>query len=347
MTQNYKKYMRRCIDLARNGKGRAAPNPMVGSVIVHNNEIIGEGYHEYFGGPHAEVNAINSVVNKNLLSKSTLYVNLEPCSHTGKTPPCSDLIVENKLKEVVIGSIDPNSLVAGKGIAKLESAGIKVVSDILLDECNDLNKRFFTFHREKRPYIILKWAESNDGYLDIDRIAGTAIGPNWISNTLSRMLVHKWRSVETGIMVGTNTVFYDDPGLNTRLWPGNSPTRVILDREGRINKDAKVFDGRVPTLVFTGLKKPNEINLKYIQIDFSSDILPQVLKSLYELEISSLMVEGGKELLQSFINSGLWDEARVFKGQTNFKSGIPAPQLNASSKSLKQILDDSLIIYTK
>ncbi len=339
--------MQRCIDLARNGKGRVAPNPMVGSIIVYNDEIIGEGYHEYFGGPHAEVNAINSVANKELLSESTLYVNLEPCSHTGKTPPCSNLIVENKLKEVVIGSIDPNSLVAGKGIEKLESAGIKVVTGLLLDECNELNKRFFTFHREKRPFIILKWAQSKDGYLDINRNAGTPIGPNWISNSLSRMLVHKWRSVETGIMVGTNTVVYDNPGLDTRLWPGKSPTRIIIDRQSRVATDAKVFDGSVLTIVFTEKEKEDSDNLKYVVVDFSKDILPQVLRHLYDCEISSLMVEGGKELLQSFINSGLWDEARVFKGQTNFESGILAPELLASSRSTKKILDDRLIIYSK
>lgn len=347
MTQNYKKFMHRCIDLARNGKGRVAPNPMVGSLIVHNDKIIGEGYHEYFGGPHAEVNAINSVKNKSLLPESTLYVTLEPCSHTGKTPPCSELIVKHDLKEVIIGTVDPNSLVAGKGISKLQAAGIKVVTDILSDECNDLNKRFFTFHREKRPFIILKWAQSNDGFLDINRLAGTPIGPNWISNPLSQMLVHKWRSVEKGIMVGTNTVFYDNPGLNTRLWPGNSPTRIILDRQGRLNKDVKVFDRSVPTIVFTAEEQTNERNLEYIRIDYSKDALPQVLHHLYEIEITSVLVEGGRELLQSFINLELWDEARVFKGHANFKSGISAPQLNASYKSFIEILDDNLIIYTR
>lgn len=338
--------MRRCIDLARNGKGRVSPNPMVGSIVVHNDLIIGEGYHQVYGGPHAEVNAINSVKNKDLLSESTLYVNLEPCSHTGKTPPCSDLIVKHKIKAVVIGSVDPNSLVAGKGIEKLRTAGIHVTNNILVDECAELNKRFFTFHKEKRPFIILKWAQSRDGYIDIKRTAGTPIGPNWISNPLSRMLVHKWRAVEKGIMVGTDTVVYDNPGLDTRYWPGNSPLRIIMDRQGRIPSDSKVFNGKVQTLVFCEEIPPDKENISHVKIDFNKNVLEQVLTHLYKENIQSILVEGGAKLLQSFINSNLWDEARVFKGQNDFKDGIPAPELNASTKSFKQILDDSLIIYS-
>lgn len=344
--QSYNKYMHRCIDLARNGKGRVAPNPMVGSVIVHNENIIGEGYHMQYGGPHAEVNAINSVRNKTHLPESTLYVNLEPCSHTGKTPPCSDLIIENKIKKVVIGIIDPNSLVAGKGVEKLRKAGIEVKVGMLESECYELNKRFFTFHKLKRPYIILKWAQSRDGFLDIIRNAGTPIGPNWISNPISQILVHKWRSMEQAIMVGTNSIIYDNPGLNTRLWPGSSPLRITFDREGRINSSAKIFDKSTPTLVFTTKKFKNSVNLEFVQIDFKNHDLKPILDNLYKRDIQSLIVEGGEQLLQSFIKQQLWDEARIFKGDKDFKNGIRAPYLHANYKSFKKILDDSLVIYT-
>jgi len=344
--QSYNKYMHRCIDLARNGKGRVAPNPMVGSVIVHNNNIIGEGYHKNYGGPHAEVNAIRSVHDKSLLPESTMYVSLEPCSHIGKTPPCSDLIIEEKIKKVVIGTIDPNSLVAGKGIEKLKKAGIEVVVNILEQECYQLNKRFFTFHKLKRPYIILKWAQSRDGFLDTIREAGTPIGPNWISNPISQILVHKWRSVEQAIMVGTNTVIYDNPRLNTRLWPGPSPLRIIVDREGKIKNDANVLDGSIPTIVFTTQRFKDSKNLEFIQIDKLNHDLNPILNHLYKRDIQSLIVEGGEQLLQSFIQQKLWDEARIFKGNKDFKNGIKAPDLHATYKSFKNILDDSLVIYT-
>lgn len=337
--------MHRCIDLARNGKGMVAPNPMVGSVIVHNGDIIGEGYHMQYGGPHAEVNAINSVDNKTLLPESTLYVSLEPCSHMGKTPPCSDLILNKKIKKVVIGTVDPNSLVAGRGIEKLRKAGVDVVVGVLEEECFELNKRFFTYHKLKRPYIILKWAQSRDGYLDINRQAGTPIGPNWISNPISRILVHKWRSVEQAIMVGTNTVIFDDPGLDTRFWPGNSPIRVILDRELRIQNSARVLDGKVPTMIFTEKELASFGNLEYIPIEFDANTLSSVLDELYARDIQSLLVEGGEKLLQSFIKKNLWDEARIFKGNKDFKDGIKAPSLHANYKSFKSIMDDSLVIY--
>ncbi|MBN1115566.1 MAG: bifunctional diaminohydroxyphosphoribosylaminopyrimidine deaminase/5-amino-6-(5-phosphoribosylamino)uracil reductase RibD [Bacteroidales bacterium] len=342
--QNYIKYMHRCIDLARNGKGMVAPNPMVGSVIVHNNKIIGEGYHRVFGGPHAEVNAINSVKETQLLPESTLYVNLEPCSHMGKTPPCSDLIIEKGLKKLVIGTTDPNSIVAGKGIEKLKNAGLEVVLGVLEEECFELNKRFFTFHAKKRPYIILKWAQSRDGYIDIDRTPGTPIGPNWISNPISRTLVHKWRSVENAIMVGTNSVVYDNPGLDTRYWPGKSPLRITVDRKARIPENAKLFNGETDTLVFTEKHIQNKPKLTYIRLNFDEPILDAVLEELYTREILSLMVEGGRKLLQSFINNGLWDEARIFMGNKDFKNGIKAPEIHANSKSFKQILNDSLVI---
>jgi diaminohydroxyphosphoribosylaminopyrimidine deaminase / 5-amino-6-(5-phosphoribosylamino)uracil reductase len=347
MLQSYEKYMQRCIDLARNGKGSVAPNPMVGSVIVYEDKIIGEGYHRHFGGPHAEVNAINSVKNPGLLKESTLFVTLEPCSHTGKTPPCSDLIISKKIKKIVIGSIDPNSVVAGKGIERLRNAEAEVITGIMEDECRELNKRFFTFHLHKRPYIILKWAQSQDGFIDILRQPSTPIGPNWISNPISRMLVHKWRAVEQAIMAGTNTVIYDNPRLNTRYWPGSSPVRIILDRQGRIPTNACVFDGSVKTLVFTEKNKNSKSNLDFIQIDFTEEILLQVLNYLYEQNIQSLLVEGGKKLIQSFIDKGLWDEARVFQGHIPFIDGVKAPQIKALVKSTKTILNDTLIIYSK
>jgi diaminohydroxyphosphoribosylaminopyrimidine deaminase/5-amino-6-(5-phosphoribosylamino)uracil reductase len=343
--QNYNKYMHRCIDLARNGKGMVAPNPMVGCVIVHQGNIIGEGYHEVYGEPHAEVNAIHSVQDKSLLSRSTLYVSLEPCSHMGKTPPCSDLIIRNQIKKVIIGITDPNSLVAGRGIEKLRKAGIDVELGVLKKECFELNKRFFTFHKQKRPYIILKWAESQDGFLDIKRDAGTPIGPNWISNPISRMLVHKWRSVEQAIIVGTNTVIYDNPKLDTRLWPGKSPLRVILDKKNRIGPSSHVFDDKIPTLVFSKREPVSKNNTEYIHFEDDTDDLMLVLNNLYERNIQSLIVEGGQRLLKSFIHQNLWDEARVFKGSKDFKEGIPAPSIHATFRANKRILNDTLIIY--
>jgi diaminohydroxyphosphoribosylaminopyrimidine deaminase / 5-amino-6-(5-phosphoribosylamino)uracil reductase len=345
MEQNYKKYMQRCIDLAQNGRGSVAPNPMVGAVVLHNGEVIGEGYHKFFGGAHAEVNAIRTVINQELLPQCTLFVSLEPCSHKGKTPPCSDLIIEKRIKKVVVGTVDPNSLVAGKGIEKLRNAGIEVVENVLEKECFEFNKRFFTFHKLKRPYLILKWAESKDGYIDIVRQAGTPIGPNWISNQVSRMLVHKWRSEEQSIMVGTNTVAQDNPSLNTRLWPGKSPVRIVLDRNGRLSNECQVFDQNISTLVFTETIQPSKENLEYITIQFTNDLLQQIVNELFAREIQSVIIEGGTMLLQSFIDENLWDEARVFKGTKNFINGIKAPQLNCADFKTTRIFKDTLFHY--
>jgi diaminohydroxyphosphoribosylaminopyrimidine deaminase/5-amino-6-(5-phosphoribosylamino)uracil reductase len=345
MVQIYEKYMQRCIDLARNGKGRVAPNPLVGSVIVYNDKIIGEGYHQVFGGAHAEVNAIRSVADKSILPQSTLFVNLEPCAHSGKTPPCSDLIVSEKIKKVVIGTVDPNPMVAGRGIQRLHSAGIDVVENILKEECCELNKRFFTFHQHHRPFIILKWAQSNDGYIDIVRSPGTPIGPNWISNPVSRKLVHKWRSVEQAIMVGTNTVIYDNPSLDTRFWSGKSPLRVVPDRTGRIPATAKIFDGSHKTIVFTENPKEKMPNVEFVKTDFSQNVIGQMLDYFFINDIQSVMVEGGSRLIQSFIESGVWDEARVFVGHADFKSGIKAPHLSVDPASGKFILNDKLLIF--
>ena len=345
MEQNYKKYIRRCIDIALNGKGNTGTNPMVGCVLVYNDRVIGEGFHEIYGGPHAEVNAINSVKDKSLLKKCTIYVSLEPCAHTGKTPPCSDLIIENKIPKVVIGSRDPNSLVAGKGIQKLLDANIEVVEGILEKECMAINNRFFTYHSKKRPYIILKWAQSADGFLDIDRKPGTPVGPNWISNPVSRMLVHKWRSEEKAILSGTNTVENDNPSLTTRLWPGQSPLRVILDRKLRLESHLQVFNADAPTIIFNELKSETVENLTYLKIDFSNHIEKTILTHLWERGIQSVIIEGGKRVLQSFIDKKLWDEARVFQGTRYFKQGLNAPDLSGNSFELDYVLDDTLLYY--
>ena len=338
-------FMKRCIDLAQLGLGYTAPNPMVGSVIVYNDRIIGEGYHKKYGEAHAEVNAIKNVKDKSLLKKSVLYVNLEPCSHTGKTPPCSDLIIDNQIPEVVIGTTDPNSLVQGKGIQKLKNAGIQVKQNILPEECFKLNKRFFTFHEKKRPYIIFKWAQSADGYIDIERSPDTPVAPNWISNKLSRQLVHKWRGEEQAIMVGTNTVLFDNPRLDQRLSSGKSPVRIIIDRKNKIPADFNVMDGSVETIIFTeNIQKPST-NIEFIEIEFDKHLIQSVLSILHDKEIQSVIIEGGKQIIESFYEQNMWDEARVFVGKTSFGNGVKAPELNLIPSFKQAILNDLLIIY--
>lgn len=339
--------MFRCLELAKNGLGNVAPNPMVGCVIVHNNKIIGEGYHQYYGKAHAEVNAIASVKNKALLSESTLYVNLEPCAHFGKTPPCADLIIKNNLKKVVIGCIDTYSEVAGKGIERLKNAGIEVVVGVLESESLALNKRFFTFHTKKRPYIILKWAETNDGFIDIDRNCKERSNDidNWITSPLSKKLVHKWRSEEAAIMVGTNTALNDNPQLNVREWTGNNPIRIVLDLNLRLPKTLHLFDKTIPTLVFNYKKESVEKNLEFIQLNPTQPLLPQLVEVLHQKNILSVIIEGGATLLQSFITENLWDEARVFIGNKSFKKGLKAPNLNLSPVYQEKISDDVLLMY--
>lgn len=320
-------FMKRCLSLAKMGEGRVFSNPLVGSVLVHNKKIISEGYHEYFGGPHAEPNAIHSLKNKELLKDSTLYVNLEPCAHFGKTPPCVDLIIASKIPRLVIGTKDPNPLVSGKGIEILRKAGIAVKSGVLQKECEWLNRRFFTFHGEKRTYVVLKWAQSADGFIDIIRNPETPVGPNWITNEPARQLVHKWRSMEMAIMTGTNTILMDNPRLDVREWPGKNPVRVILDRTLRLPEESFVFDKSVPTIVFTEKEKKPTENLEFYKIQFDEKILVRVLEILYKKGIQSVFVEGGAALLQSFINLNLWDEARIFYGKNKFNEGISAPVL--------------------
>jgi len=319
-------YMRRCFELACHGLGSTRTNPLVGSVIVHNNRIIGEGFHHEYGGPHAEVNAIRSVADKSVLSESTIYVNLEPCSHFGKTPPCSTLILTHKIPRVVISNSDPFPSVSGRGIEALRYGGSEVVTGVLEKEGEFLNRRFLTFHRKKRPYIILKWAETADGFIDVERDKDSSIGVNWITDEVSRTLVHKWRSEEAGLLVGTNTVITDNPKLNVRRWKGNSPLRIVFDRNGRLPETANIFDNSQDTLVFTCDQDRYAGKTNSILIDHDYQ-LEDILSELYDQKIISVLVEGGQQIHNAFINSGLWDEARVFVGRMTFKNGVRAPRI--------------------
>lgn len=319
------KYIARCIQLAKNGRSNAAPNPMVGAVIVYNDTIIGEGYHIRCGEAHAEVNAIRSVKNENLLKESTIYVSLEPCSHYGKTPPCADLIISKGIPRVVVGCMDPFSLVAGQGIQKMRNAGINVTVGILEEECRQLINHFITFHTHKRPFITLKWAESADRLIDLYRSSGF---PYIFSSPLSSMLVHKRRSEHCGILVGRKTALLDNPSLTTRSWYGKNPTRMVIDKDLTLPNHLSLFDGSNPTIVFTRLRNiPTQPNIEYISLDFEQDILPQIMETLYHKKIQSLMVEGGSMLLQSFIDAGCWDEAFIELSPDYLKKGVKAPEL--------------------
>ena len=319
------KYMRRCIELAKNGLCNVPPNPMVGAVIVCNGRIIGEGYHIRCGEAHAEVNAIRSVKDESLLKHSTIYVSLEPCSHYGKTPPCADLIIEKQIPRIVIGCQDPFSEVAGRGIQKLRDAGREVTVGILEEECQSLIRRFITFNTLHRPFITLKWAESADRFIDIGRTSGM---PVMLSSPLTSMLVHKKRAEADAIMVGRRTALLDNPSLTVRNWYGHHPIRVVLDRTSSLPNDLQIFDGNVPTLVFTEKKQPARTNITYISIDFNHNPLEQIMEVLYQRKIQSLLVEGGSQLLQSFINDELWDEAYIEKCPSRLHSGVKAPQMN-------------------
>ena len=334
--------MLRCIQLAENGLGNTYPNPLVGSVIVYKNKIIGEGWHYQSGMPHAEVNAIASVKDQSLLKDSTIYVSLEPCSHFGKTPPCANLIIEKGIKTIIIGSMDPNPKVAGNGIKLLKDHGSYVVERVLEKECNKLNKRFFTFFKKQRPYIILKWAESSDGF--ISPKAKIEKRPVWITNKKSRQIVHKWRAEEASILIGTNTAIEDNPNLTTRDWDGNSPIRFVIDKNLRIPLEANVFDRKAKTIIITEVKKENEKNVIYELIDFSKNIATQIIELVYRYKIQSLIVEGGAKTLQTFIDKNLWDEARIIKGIPFFKEGIKAPFINGKICSESKIKQDTFKI---
>ncbi|WP_333875888.1 bifunctional diaminohydroxyphosphoribosylaminopyrimidine deaminase/5-amino-6-(5-phosphoribosylamino)uracil reductase RibD [Flavobacterium sp.] len=336
-------YINRCIQLAKNGLGTTYPNPLVGSVIVHNGRIIGEGWHRKAGEAHAEVNAVNSVKDKSVLAESTLYVSLEPCSHFGKTPPCCDLILHHKIPNVVIGTIDPNSQVAGTGIQKLIANGCTVTVGVLEKECHELNKRFFTFHTKKRPYIILKWAETTDGFLA--PLTKNQNKPVWISNPYSRQLVHQWRSEEQAILVGTQTVLDDNPKLDVRDWTGQNPVRIVLDRTGKISEAYHVKNGTTKTIVLTEQENlTSNDTILYENVIFDRQLTHKIAEILYHHGIQSVIVEGGRQTLQTFIDDHLWDEARVFVGKVEIKNGIKAPVLERRFTSIP-VKGDQLKLY--
>ena len=343
----HEKYIKRCIELAKNGLGETYPNPMVGSVIVVNDVIIGEGWHKKAGEPHAEVNAVNSVKDKLQLKNATIYVNLEPCSHYGKTPPCSNLIVASGIKNVVIGIIDSNSKVSGRGVEYLKNNGCNVIVGVLEKQCAMLNKRFFTFHNKKRPFITLKWAETTDGFIDRLRDNTSEKSPNWISNKYSQQVVHKMRAVEQAILVGTTTVLNDNPSLTVRSWKGNNPVRIILDRTLKIPNNYNLFDRSVNTIVLTEEKPTKSIidNMQFEVVDFSKDLPKQICDILYKNEIQSVIIEGGSQTSQNFIDTNLWDEAYVFVGNNSFKTGLKAPKMIKVPIEIKIISTDTLKIY--
>ena len=339
-------FMQRCLDLARNGLGSTAPNPMVGAVIVHEGRIIGEGFHQSCGQAHAEVNAVNRVKDPGLLSKSTLYVNLEPCNHQGRTPPCTGMILKNRIPKVVIGQNDPNPLVAGSGVSRLRENGVEVITGVLERESRFLNRRFNTFHEQKRPYLILKWAQTRDGFVDTLRDESGNERPTWITDDACRRLVHKWRSEEPAILTGSNTIMMDNPRLNVREWSGKNPVRITIDRQGRIPAansiinpaiqhpksdiqhptSISLLDHTIPSLIYTCTDKSSKPNLEFIRISPDEPVWPQVLSDLYKRDIQSILIEGGPTLFKTLIDAGLWDEARVFTGPGWFGRGVKAPE---------------------
>jgi diaminohydroxyphosphoribosylaminopyrimidine deaminase/5-amino-6-(5-phosphoribosylamino)uracil reductase len=351
MTQNsplitHEKYMHRCIELASLGLGKVAPNPMVGALLVYNDRIIGEGYHKKYGEPHAEPNCIASVkeAEKQLISQSTLYVSLEPCSHYGKTPPCADLIIRHKIAKVVIGCRDPFPEVNGKGIERLQAAGIEAEVGVLEKQCKELNKRFFIFHIYHRPFIILKWAQSLN-----NRIAAFPEGAarSYITNEFTNRLVHKWRSEEAAILVGTNTALADDPELTTRLWQGNNPTRLVVDLELKLPSSLKIFNDKAKTIVFNTIKHEESNNILYYQVTEDVGLIHQIINALYQLQVQTVIVEGGARLLQSFIDEGTWDEARVITNEELIiNNGLPAPELSKQKiVESKKFFSDQVRIY--
>jgi diaminohydroxyphosphoribosylaminopyrimidine deaminase/5-amino-6-(5-phosphoribosylamino)uracil reductase len=347
--------MQRCLQLAAMGAGQVAPNPMVGAVLVYNDRVIGEGYHQKYGEAHAEVICINSVTeaDKAFIEKGTLYVSLEPCSHFGKTPPCTDLIIKNKIRNVVIGCRDSFKAVDGKGIERLQAAGINVFTGVLENECRELNKRFFTFHEKQRSYIILKWAQSSDGKIaSLNPSQGGTLEPKGsgrllISNEFTNRLVHKWRTEEGAILVGTNTALLDDPALTTRLWPGNDPLRLVIDMELKLPLHLKLFDGSVKTIVFNNHKQEATQNLVYHQLNTTEDVLVQILYALYDLQVQSVIIEGGSKLLRSFIDAGLWDEARVITNSALLiDEGLDAPVLKNNKIMATQKIENDIIEFS-
>ena len=340
MTQKDEIFMNRALQLAALGNIFTAPNPMVGAVIVHEGKIVGEGYHRVCGEAHAEVNAIHSVSNPSVLSESTMYVTLEPCSHFGKTPPCADLIVKHNLKRVVICNLDPFEKVAGSGVKRLKEAGIEVESGCLEKQGRYLNRRFFCFHEKKRPYIVLKWAESKDGFI------GKKNEQVWLTGSISKQLVHQWRAEEMAILVGKNTAILDNPELTVRETAGNHPTRFVVDKNLEVPKDSKIYNGESNTTVLNSINTKQEKNVNYITINFESSLAKQVSKICFDRNISSIIIEGGANTLQQFIDSNFWDEARVFSTKKKLESGISCPKFNGKLESSNKLTDDLLNIYS-
>jgi len=331
--------MERAMDLALRGLGKVSPNPMVGCVIAHKGEVVGEGWHEYFGGPHAEVNAIESMKDKKILNRSKVYVTLEPCSHIGKTPPCTNVLIESGVKEVIIGLKDPNVLVNGTGIRQLESSGIKVKLGYMEEKAEEMNRRFVTFHLEKRPYIILKWAQTINGF-----IAKENGDSKWISNEISRKLTHKWRTEEDAILVGAITAEIDNPKLTARNWTGKNPIRVVLGNP-KLHSEANLLNGESKTWIFNSFRTGMDMNLAWIKFG-KSTMLKETLRYLFENNVQSLIVEGGATTLKNFIDANLWDEARVFTSPAVFKSGIKAPELNRRGH-VQAVLGDDILTITR
>lgn len=322
--------MLRCFELAANGLGKVSPNPLVGAVLVHAGKIIGEGYHQQFGQAHAEVNAIKNAKENfpELISKSTLFVNLEPCSHFGKTPPCADLIIQKGIKKVFISNRDPNPVVAGNGIKRLKDAGVTVIENILTEEGRELNKRFFTFHEKHRPFIILKWAQTADGF-----IAPSTRNKTQISSEQSQILVHKWRSEEQAILIGKNTALTDNPQLNVRKWNGKNPIRLVIDSKLSLPNQLHLFDNTIQTIVFNSLKNEEQKNIRLVKLDFNENVLQQILSYLFSINVQSIIVEGGTVTLQKFIDANLWDETRIFTAPKKLLTGINAPIISFENKN--------------
>ncbi|MDN4166679.1 bifunctional diaminohydroxyphosphoribosylaminopyrimidine deaminase/5-amino-6-(5-phosphoribosylamino)uracil reductase RibD [Cytophagales bacterium LB-30] len=332
-------FMQRALELAQYGAGKVSPNPMVGCVIVHEGKIIGEGWHQRYGGPHAEVHAVEAVADKEVLKESTVYVSLEPCSHTGKTPPCADLLIKHQIKRVVVCHTDPNELVAGKGIKKLQEAGIAVELGLLQKQGEWLNRRFNHYMTHKRPYVILKWAQTADGF-----VARSNFDSKWISSPLSRQRVHQWRSEEDAILVGSQTVLHDNPQLTTRDWPGKNPIRVVLDRSGVLHSDFQVFYAEAPTLYYTSSEEAHTKHACETPLLKKEGFIEQVLADLYQRKIQSVLVEGGSQMLQAFVSENCWNEARIFQSGTSFGEGLAAPVLRGKCVHQETISTDTLSV---
>jgi diaminohydroxyphosphoribosylaminopyrimidine deaminase / 5-amino-6-(5-phosphoribosylamino)uracil reductase len=332
-------FMHRAMELAGLGKGSVSPNPLVGCVIVHEHKVVGEGWHGKYGEAHAEVRAVNAVVDKSILTESTIYVNLEPCSHFGKTPPCADLLIRHAVKKVVVSTRDPNPVVGGKGIEKLRAAGIDVTVGLLEAEGKQLNRRFFTYIEKQRPYVILKWAQTADGF-----IAHANYESKWISNDVSRQWVHKWRSEEDAVLVGSQTARHDNPTLNVRHWSGRDPVRIVIDRFLKLPPDLHLFDRSQKTICYNTVKNENVKNLEFVCLE-ERNFLSQLVNDMYNRKIQSVIIEGGTQTLQFFVDAGLWDEARVFESTAIFQTGIPAPVIAKQPMKEHRILSDTLKIY--